>query len=120
MDSRKVFILLNLTFWLGHYIGRNNRIPTPTISSSPTNPMNPEIDWSVLESQQIIRDKPEDGSRRSPGLTTQSDPDTIDESPTSVARFSGARLVIEGEGVAAVRNAADINRWRQGFRGISG
>lgn len=82
--------------------------------------MNPEVDWSVLEAQQIIRDEPEDGSRRSPGHTMQSESDTRDESPTSVARFSGTMLVIESEGVAARRNAADIDRWRQGFGRISG
>ena len=120
MDPEKVFILLSLAFWLGHYIGRNNRIPEPTISSSPRAPLNSEFNWRVLEDQQLVRDESEDGSRRSSGHTMQSEPDTRDARQTCAARFSGGELVFENEEVAARRNAADTNRWRQELRGVLG
>ena len=120
MDPEKVFVLLNLAFWLGHYIGRNNRILEPTISSSPRAPMNSELNWKVLEDQQLVRDESEHGSRRSSGHTMQSESDTRDAKPTFAARFSNGELVIENKEVAAMRNAADIARWRQGLGGISG
>ena len=120
MDLVKVSILLNLAFWLGYYIGRNNRIPEPTIASSPRALVTSKFDWSVLEERQSICNESHDGSRGSPGHTTQSGPDISDERPASVARFSGAKVVIESQELAARRNAADINRLRREFRGVSG
>ena len=82
--------------------------------------MNSEFNWKVLQDQQLVRDESEDGSRRSSGHRMQSESDTRDAKPTFAARFSDGELKIENKEVAALRNAADINRWRQGLRGVSG
>ena len=115
-----VFTLLNLALWLSHYLGRNNSTPKPTNASSPKASTKSAFDWTALEDLQLIREKSDDGTRSSPGHTMQNESDTKDEGPSLAARFSDGKLVIESEEVAAQRNAADINRWRQGLRGVSG
>ena len=120
MDPGQAFILFNLAFWLGHYLGRNNSMSKPKIASSQKAPMESEFDCRALEDQQIIYDESEDRTRRSLGHTMQNVSDTKDEGTKFAAKFSDGRLVIEKEEVAPLRNAAGINRWRQGLGRVSG